>query len=82
MQTLFTFEYLFTLSYFYTFTYIALNTFILQQVAAQVLPTSSTETAKFCFIIDKLFDTCLECQEHNNLNTWIETTWSTYFDNR
>ena len=61
-----------------------MNTFILNQVAAQVLsthscwesfvqlsnlPRSSTGTATFCLTIDKLSDTCHECQQRNSLDT-------------
>ena len=45
------------------------------------ITASSTATATFCLIMDKLFDICHECQQHNSLDTCIETTWSTIFVN-
>ena len=30
------------------------------------IPVSSTATATFCLIMDKLFDICHECQQHNS----------------
>ena len=31
-----------------------------------LIPASSTATGTFCLIMDKLFNICRECQQHNN----------------
>ena len=62
-----------------------MNTFILHQVAAQLLSNATvSKVLSNCLIyqqtqLDKLFDICHECQQHNSLGTWIETTWSIIF---
>ena len=44
------------------------------------MPASSTATATFCLIMDKLFDICRECQQHNSELKPLEAPFSSNDD--